>query len=142
MVILNKMVLKTILLITSFTLVVNCTRSKDQIVYEFNKELTSKIIYEYNKLETDKSYYVTMNINHCSERYIAFNSCDDCKFKNILNQSNRFLKLNSDILIPVIFAADSLLEKNTKYELETQLGGNLIIEIDNHNNFIQARRSM
>ena len=134
---------KIIKILILFILLQGCDEAKnieqepnsieDKIIYELSDEITQSILgvlAKKNKLSyKDKDFYIKFG-GPIDERYISLSNCDDCKIKEILQKTNRYLRLNNNILLPVAFFPDSFFEIETKNQLGSQLGGATIFELD------------
>lgn len=132
-------------------LLISCTKQSNQeinsnkIVYVLNEELTNDILEEYNNLKNKRDYYVTFNVGICcvgNDRMIRLeNGDDDKKIKILLKKTNRFLKLQENIFVPVISITDILFEEDTKNLLTSSLGknGSIYFILDGKDRLVEIR---
>lgn len=135
-----------IILITIF---IGCTKNKDfdtRIIYELSEKASQKITEIYNERKNDSKddyFYITVSDseNWAEETYLTLNSCSKtsgCIYSNELyKKTNRFLKLNNDLYIPVFISADLLLVKKRTNELSQKLGGGRIFKVDYNGNIVE-----
>lgn len=133
-----------LLLIAVFFVFFSCKKKgSPKIIYELDKELTSKIFEEYTKLkEIRELIYISFDLGDHQYRSVKLSFCDECKIKNIIPYTNRFLKVKENILIPVVFSPDFIFESNSKYELRAAVGGSIVFDINIQNKLIRVRHSM
>ncbi|WP_130733940.1 hypothetical protein [Flavobacterium sp. J27] len=72
-----------------------------------------------------------MTLNSCNKEYTCIYSND------LYKKTNRFLKLNDNLYIPVFISADVLLVKKTTNELSQKIGGGKVFKIDYNGNIIE-----
>jgi len=135
-----------ILLITIF---IGCTKNKDfdnRIIYELSEKASQKITEIYNERKNDSKddyFYITVSDseNWAEETYLTLNSCSKtsgCIYsKELYKKTNRFLKLNNELYIPVFISADLFLVKKRTNELSKKVGGGRIFKVDYNGNIVE-----
>lgn len=135
-----------ILLITIF---IGCTKNKDfdtRSIYELSEKASQKITEIYIERKNDSKddyFYITVSDseNWAEETYLTLNSCSKtsgCIYsKELYKKTNRFLKLNNDLYIPIFISADLLLVKKRTNELSQKLGGGRIFKVDYNGNIVE-----
>ncbi len=132
------------LFLFSFLLLINCSNNKKtdhRIIYEISETALNKITEVYLK-EKNKSdfFYITISSleNGSEEIYFELNSCDKnltCIYSNELyKKTNRFLKLNKNLYIPIFFFSDAFFVKKKTLELPQKIGGGTFFIIDINGN--------
>jgi len=120
---------------------------ENRIVYELSEKASLKIteIYWKEKEQSgDDYFYVT--ISDSEQMYLTLNSCsekDICIYSNdLFKKTNRFLKLNNNLYIPIFISADILFVQKTTNELSQKVGGGKIFKIDVDGNILEYGTTM
>jgi len=138
---------KTLALIISLSILfIKCSKKDNRIIYEVNTGTAKAILNEYKKIESSKlnNYYV---IFYLDSEYKSINLVDytfeyEVKTDKFIHKSNRFLQLDNNTFIPIIFSTDHLFEKETKRLTNRILGripNSVIFDIDDKFDLIQVR---
>ncbi len=142
------------LFLFSSLFLINCSSNKKtdhRIIYEISETASNKItevyLKEKNKNESN-SFYITIYPleNGSEETYFGLNSCEKnltCIYSNELyKKTNRFLKLNNNLYIPIFFFSDVLFVKKETLELSQKIGGGKFFILDINGNITKQGVSM
>ncbi len=137
-----------------FLFLISCSNNKKndhRIIYEISETASNTItevyLKEKNKNKSD-SFYITVHllINSSEETYFELNSCDKnltCVYSTELyKKTNRFLKLNNNLYIPIFFFSDVLFVKKETLELSQKIGGGKFFILDINGNITKQGVSM
>jgi len=149
--------MKKIFLIILFSiLLVNCSKSRKEIdkedskiIYKLSEDVKEAILLEYQKGKNDQSnYYLIFYTQNCyyKNRHIVLiddNINSKIQATNVINKSNRFVKLDEAVFLPVIFSADYFFEEKNKKEFDDILGYGVSVRfyLDNSNELEDVVRS-
>lgn len=109
---------------------------------KLHKKLQKFIMREKNDSKDDY-FYITVSDteNWAEETYLTLNSCSKASVciysKELYKKTNRFLKLNNDLYIPIFISADLLLVKKRTNELSKKVGGGRIFKVDYNGNIVE-----
>lgn len=143
------------LLIIIFSILFGCKQNiNEKIIYTVSENATKKIIEAYHKEQQESPndiYYLTIEVNDLifteDESYIfSLNHCEKEMYcssaQKFANKTNRYLKLNNEVLIPIAIISDMYFVRDDSRELPSQVGGDKNFIINTKGELIEMFHGM
>ncbi len=116
---------------------------RQPIIYEIKKSVANAIFKQYKEyFVNNEVVYAWLNTYLDGKRTIFTNTNETNFYKFQLSNTNRFLKINDTIKIPVLFNADFELYKRNDRKLIKSCGGGRYFITDEEGEYLITRISM